>query len=51
MLAAMMLEELGKQAPNITKKQLTDFYKLIYNEAYKEGREDAKIACGCQEED
>lgn len=51
MLAAIELERLKQKISELTKQELTQFYKLTYQEAYKEGKKDAQITCGCQEED
>lgn len=51
MLAALALAEMIKKLGELTPSKLTEFYKLTYQEAYKEGQKDAQIACGCQEED
>lgn len=51
MLAAIQLDQLIKKLPKITASDLTALYKLTYKEAYGEGKKDAQITCGCQEED
>ena len=51
MLAALKLEALIKQLPNVTKQQLIDFYRSTYKEAFNEGRKDARAVCGCQPQD
>lgn len=51
MLAAMLLDELIKNLPEITVKDLTQLYRTAYKEGYKEGGKDAKETCGCQDED